>query len=77
MPCYDPQNQPIIETRIVNGVDPSYKTEAERLSKRCAELTDLLCKAGRARMNKTDIPVEVLNWWDRHCEMDRQRGEPW
>jgi hypothetical protein len=66
------------------GHDPHYKTmynearqEALRISKRAAALTDLLCKAGRARHNKTDIPPEVLKWWEEHCKLDRLRGEPW
>lgn len=75
MPCRDIND----ECRVVyeNGHDPHYKMEAERLSKRSKELTDLLCKAGRARYNKTNIPAEVLAWWSRHCEIDRKRGEPW
>ena len=79
MPCYDGRDDCRIETRIVyrEGIDPSWKVEAERLSERCKLLTDLLCKAGRARVNKTDIPPEVLSWWDEHCEIDRQHGEPW
>lgn len=75
MPCRDPRD----DVRVVyeKGVDPHFKYEAERLSKRCAELTNLLCSAGRARYNKTDIPVAVLKWWDEHCKIDRARGEPW
>lgn len=25
---------------------------------------------------RTDIPVEVLNWWQDHCKLDRKHGEP-
>jgi hypothetical protein len=77
MPCFDPQDQPRVVERVVNGVSVQWKVEAERLSARCDALTKLLCKAGRARKNKTDIPVDVLNWWDEHCEIDRKHGEPW
>lgn len=77
MPCHDGRDDVRIETRYVNGVDPSYRAEAERLASRCNELTNLLCQAGRARANQTDIPVEVLAWWEEHCEIDRQHGEPW
>lgn len=75
MPCFDPRDH----ERVVyqKGVDPEYQREAERLQKKVDVLTDLLCKAGRARVNKTAIPVAVLKWWDDHCEWDRKRGEPW
>lgn len=75
MPCRDPRD----DVRVVyeKGVDPFYEEEAKRLALRCNMLTNLLCQAGRARHNKTDIPVEVLKWWDNHCKMDRLRGEPW
>lgn len=75
MPCSDGRDDVRIE--YVRGVDPHYKAEADRLSKRCKTLTDLLCKAGRARYRKTEIPKEVLQWWDEHCKIDRARGEPW
>lgn len=75
MPCYDGRNN--VREVIVNGVDPHYKAEAERLSARCQEMTMLLCAAGRARYRKTEIPVEVLAWWDEHCKLDREHGEPW
>jgi hypothetical protein len=75
MPCYDPRD----DTRVVyeKGHDPQYREEAKRLSQRCQELTNLLCMAGRARHNKTEIPPEVLNWWEDHCKRDRKKGEPW
>lgn len=75
MPCYDARDN----VRVVyeKGVDPYYKAEAERLSARCKEMTILLCAAGRARYRKEEIPVEVLNWWDEHCTLDREHGEPW
>ena len=75
MPCFDTRDR--IKVVYAKGVDPSYRDEAERLSKRCKELTALLCKAGRARYHKTDIPVEVLNWWQEHCKIDAAHGEPW
>ena len=64
MPCYDPR------------VECSSNEVAE-LRAKVDTLTDLLCKAGRARHNKTNIPPEVLKWWEDHCEIDRKRGEPW
>ena len=77
MPCYDGEDR--VRTKIVyeDGVDPHHKREADRLSLRCKALTTLLCAVGRARYNKTDIPAAVLEWWDEHCEIDRQHGEPW
>ncbi len=54
-----------------------YMKKAAALENRCDELASLLCSVGRARHNQKDIPPEVLTWWDRHCELDRQRGEPW
>jgi hypothetical protein len=76
MPCSDSRDN---EPRIVyrNGPDPEYERENARLLAKVDVLTDLLCKTGRARRNKTDIPPEVLNWWDEHCKLDKSRGEPW
>lgn len=78
MPCYDPRDD-IRERRVVVDVDENKELIAENnaLRARLDNLTDLLCKTGRARYNKTNIPKEVLDWWDEHCEIDRQRGEPW
>ena len=75
MPCYDPRDN----TRVVyeKGHDPHFAEEAKRLSIRCKELTNLLCQAGRARHNNTNIPYEVIAWWDNHCKLDKSRGEPW
>lgn len=82
MPCRDYDD----EVRVVyrDGTDPSDRERANRLEKDLAKaqnkldmLTDLLCKAGRARYRKTDIPPEVLSWWIKHCEIDARRGEPW
>ncbi len=74
MPCYDPRNDVRVEYQ--NGVDPHYKKEAERLSARCKELTQLLCAVGRARYKKKSISPEVLNWWKDHCKLDHEHGEP-
>jgi hypothetical protein len=76
MPCHDSRDR---EPRIVykEGVDPMYKKRVEVLETRCDALTDLLCKAGKSRHNKTDVPKEVLSWWESHCKWDRARGEPW
>jgi sirohydrochlorin ferrochelatase len=75
MPCSDGQD----DVRYVykDGHDPHYKQEAQRLSERCKELTILLCKAGRARHTKTNIPPEVIDWWNHHCKLDKSKGEPW
>lgn len=77
MPCSDdrreysePPNQP-------STVAEFYMKKAAALENRCDELASLLCAVGRARRNQKDIPPEVLTWWDRHCELDRKRGEPW
>lgn len=82
MPCYDGRDS--VRVIYKDGLDPRYREESEqlrretkRLSDRCRKLTDLLCKAGRARYRKTTIPVEVLKWWDEHCKIDRAHGEPW
>jgi hypothetical protein len=75
MPCSDGRDN--IRVEYEKGHDPHYREEARRLSARCAELTDLLCKAGRARYTKSNIPQSVLKWWEEHCEIDRKRGEPW
>ena len=53
------------------------ETEMLKLRNTVNILTDLLCKTGRARYNKTHIPPEVLNWWVDHCKWDEERGEPW
>lgn len=75
MPCIDERDS----LRIIyeKGHDPHYQQEAGRLSKRCQELTDLLCQVGRARYNKANIPGKVLQWWDDHCKLDKAKGEPW
>lgn len=82
MPCRDMDDD--IRYVYKEGHDPLYKKRFEgaqvllnERKKRLDELTDLLCKAGRARYNKTKIPKEVLQWWDEHCKIDRARGEPW
>lgn len=48
-----------------------------KLTARNNILARLLCAAGRARKNKTDIPPDVLEWWEEHCKADEARGEPW
>ena len=84
MPCHDPRDSSTYHSdkidRFCKDVcDTRGRLESDnaRLSERCKEMTDLLCKAGRARHSKTDIPVEVLKWWDEHMELDRTHGEPW
>ena len=83
MPCYDSRDhQPQIVYK--EGMDPAYKEEVEWLRGRCKELFDrtnelatLLCNAGRACKNGTDIPEPVLQWWVQHCKLDESRGEKW
>lgn len=84
MPCSNQGTYPHVQTIYSEGPDPSDKIVIKRLRVELAEaktrndfLADLLCKTGRARANKTDIPADVLSWWDEHCKFDRQRGEPW
>lgn len=68
MPCYEPRTS-------IN--EAAARDSIHILEARIDRLTDLLCKAGRARKNKTEIPSDVLSWWEKHCEEDRQRGEMW
>lgn len=75
MPCHDDRDN--CRTVYEKGHDPYYEEEARRLSSRCKELTELLCSAGKARYNKTNIPKAVLVWWDSHCKLDKSHGEPW
>lgn len=72
-----PRPQDECKIRELEAKVSHYENESQRLSTRCANLTVLLCAAGRARYNKTDIPVAVLQWWEEHCEIDRLHGEPW
>ena len=75
MPCSDagwPQ-----ESRGITD-EEQMKTTLALLRLKVDTLTDLLCKAGRARQNPYEqYPPEVLKWWEDHCEIDRKRGEPW
>lgn len=64
MPCFDPR-------------DPSTPELIINLEKRCDQLTDLLCKAGRAAYAKQPPPMEVEAWWAQHCSWDESRGESW
>lgn len=81
MPCitypdeYGPKNKKTIPTENIQLA--TQEAEIVKLMTAVNTLTDLLCKAGRARHNKTNIPPEVLNWWADHCKWDEQRGEPW
>jgi len=82
MPCSD--GLPSYQTVYKDGHDPyyknAYKDEVARNRKLKARndlLADLLCKAGRAKYARTDIPGEVIDWWREHCRFDRSRGEPW
>lgn len=75
MPCYDSRDD--IRTVYEKGHDPAAQRRADELKRRLDEVTDLLCKAGRARYNGTKIPAAVLKWWDDHCKIDKSRGEPW
>jgi hypothetical protein len=77
MPCRDARDDEYSRVVYEKGHDPYYKAEADYLKKRCDDLTNLLCLAGRARYNKTNIPKEVIAWWDNHCKLDKSRGEPW
>lgn len=47
------------------------------LSRDIDQLTDLLCKAGRAYVNNLPMPQEVLEWWREHRKDDEARGEKW
>lgn len=74
MPCSDPRDSSCFRE---SDPDPHLREENIRLSSRCAMLTDLLCKVGRARYRQHDIPPEVLDYWREHCALDSSRGEPW
>jgi len=77
MPCSDSRDRENERIIYRDGRDPADQEQISVLRSRLDLLTDLLCKAGRARRNKTEIPAEVLQWWDDHCKRDAQRGEPW
>ena len=71
MPCYDDRNS----IQIINGVDPEYKAEAERLSVRCQEMTRLLCSVGESILHDEPVSAEVLAWLDEHAQVDSEREE--
>lgn len=64
MPCRNPEDD--VRVLYENGVDPQYKLEAERLSARCQELTQLLCEAGRARKGQK-CPLMMRGQIDVGC----------
>lgn len=71
MPCYEPR-----DSRNY-GFMHTESSELERLEKRCATLTKLLCAAGRARLNEAAPPDAVLKWWEEHRKHDEETGNPW
>jgi len=78
MPCRDERdNEPRTVYVYKDGHDPWYKELCDRQQARLDMLADLLCKVGRARKNKTNIPPKVIKWWEDHCKHDASRGEPW
>lgn len=74
MPCYDPRNDPDYVAREARAES---KQEINRLSKRCHELTELLCEAGRARAERRRPALKVRNWWTQHAKLDAANGKPW
>jgi len=69
-------------SRLIRERDPRYKerlheAEVAELKKRNDELANLLCKAGRASLNKLEVPEDVQRWWKTHSTFDERRGEPW
>lgn len=62
MPCYDPPDP-----------RPGEISDRDIIN----QLTALLCSAGRAYWSKKEMPQEVLIWWEHHCALDKNRGEPW
>lgn len=63
MPCYDIRDHPA--------------HYASALEKDVKELTELLCKAGRAYWAKEAVPYEVMRWWEWHSKIDASKGKPW
>lgn len=76
MPCSDGGGPASRDERLVQH-EGEYKYETVVLQAKLDKLTDLLCQAGRARHNKTEIPRAVLDWWYKHCRRDAARGEFW
>lgn len=74
MPCYDYRNEPEYVAREAKA---AAQKEINRLSKRCHELTELLCEAGRARAERRIPSIKVRNWWKQHAELDKRNGKPW
>jgi len=54
---------------------PSYSSLEIRME--LDKVTQLLCSAGRCYWARTEMPQEVLIWWEHHCVLDKKRGEPW
>ena len=75
MPCYDGRDNVQVRTEYVDN--PETEAELKRLSERCARLTDLLCKAGRAFVAAKLPPPEVRTFWFKHRALDEQHGDPW
>lgn len=76
MPCRDDRDE--CHTYIYrDGYDPQAKKDIQELKAKLNRVTHLLCLTGRARYNKTNIPHEVITWWDGHCKLDKSRGQPW
>ena len=71
MPCHDGREDDISLQRI------EHAQRVSDLIARNNQLARLLCEAGRARHNKTEVPNVVLQWWAQHCAQDAARGEPW
>ena len=66
MPCYDDR-----DNINQDGVTIT------RLLIRCDELATLLCLTGQCYYAKKDMPNNVTEYWEQHCEFDKKRGEPW
>ena len=70
MPCYYAESAEGDRAYSLEQVVADQKKELDRL-------TNLLCKAGRAHLNKKSVPMDVRLWWSVHRCADEARGEKW
>lgn len=68
MPCFDARSH-------YNYSD--HERDSKDLLDKINNLTDLLCKVGRAAYSGDVVPQDVLDWWFTHSGLDAMRGEPW
>lgn len=79
MPCIDPRDTPAgaYQAGLSEGRGSSCIaewSEIRRLSKRCQELTQLLCLAGKVHRGEIETPPELVAWFAAHRKMDQEAG---